>query len=57
LSREASSHDGGATWADAFERDADVYLTGPDCSSMISTAPPKIHPLDPPASLLRFLQP
>ncbi len=57
LSREVSSRDGGATWQDAFERDADVFLTGPDCSALITTAPPKTHPLDPPASLYRLLRP
>ncbi len=57
LSREATSLNGGVSWTDAFERDADVYLVGPDCSSMISDAPPITHPLTPPDSLFRFLQP
>jgi hypothetical protein len=57
LSREATSTNGGVSWIDAFERDANVVLIGPDCSSMISTIAPQTHPLTPPASLFRFLQP
>ncbi|HET9870058.1 MAG TPA: hypothetical protein VFR02_06140, partial [bacterium] len=57
LSREAWSHDGGATWVDAFERDADIQLLGPDCSSMITNSPPQTHPLPTPPSLYRFLRP
>jgi hypothetical protein len=33
LSREAFSPDGGKTWIDLFERDANIILTGPDGSS------------------------
>ena len=54
LSRASCSTDGGKTWTDKFEWDANVLILGPGCPV---PTPPSLHPVATPEPLPRSLEP